>query len=196
MDRLLASVLANDKDYHEALEIVRRSTSGGHIWLIGGQVYRRIVQQLYHQPIANNYDFDFIIERPVQTNLFQVPPGWCVTRTGAGGIRLLWDSKQIDIAQLDQSVNPAESDQVSAMNTDDKISSYFRRTPLTVQAVAYDVDSGTLLGDAGKKSIMEQAVTINNLVECQASCRRHNVTVDDYIQQKAGSLGFRVVKQG
>ncbi|HLD05561.1 MAG TPA: hypothetical protein VJG90_07610 [Candidatus Nanoarchaeia archaeon] len=56
---LFKRALQDNPTYEEALEIVRKNSTG-KIWIIGGFVARNIAYQLYGHPEPNS-DFDFIV---------------------------------------------------------------------------------------------------------------------------------------
>ncbi|HLD00587.1 MAG TPA: hypothetical protein VJC39_02480 [Candidatus Nanoarchaeia archaeon] len=49
------------KAFLDRLSFVRKYASG-NIWLVGGYLYRSIIQELYGIPIKEGIDLDFIVE--------------------------------------------------------------------------------------------------------------------------------------
>jgi hypothetical protein len=191
--RFFIEKITNDKDFQEAFLIVKNNSKPGNIWVIGGLVYRNIVGGLYKKKGNEIYDFDFLVENPVKFEQVNVPADWNITRTGLGEPRFINGQKQIDLASLDNAINPSESENLSNMNSEEKLQSYFRRVPLNVQAIAYDTIKKKIVGEMGIEAIKDKKIQINNLDECISFCRRHRMSVDEFINKKANALGFETV---
>lgn len=193
LSALLTSSLSSRPEYIEAHALAKYFSTSGTLWLAGGQIYRTIVNKLYRQPMLNIFDFDFLIERPIQQWDDVVVPNWQRSSTGTGGVRLQQGKKQVDIAYLTQAVHVDDAVRTQTMTTDELLTSYFRRTPLTIQSIVYNTSTGMLMGSIGVEAIIERTVAINGRFECEAYCRRHGFTIEDFVQQKASSLGFRAI---
>src|SRR3972149_11663075 len=184
--------IRGNKQFREALKVAKDNSLDGNIWVIGGAVYRSIVRSLYNSTAEEVIDFDFILEKPVDTQNIRSPNGWKLTKTSLGEPRFVKGKKQIDLVDLNNSVNPAEPKKAS-MDVKQKIESYFRRCPLTIQAIVYDVNSKKIIGDTGIQAIMMKEITINNLTECISSFKRRKISIRQFIKRKASSLNFKPV---
>lgn len=184
---------ANNKNFQEAFSIARKNSGKGNIWIIGGLVYRNIISGLYGKQGDEVYDFDFIVENPVEYEQIKLPSGWEIIRTGLGEPRFVNGQKQIDLVALDNSVNPPELNSLPKMDMEEKLQSYFRRVPLNIQALAYDVDKQKVVGDVGIKSIEDRKIGVNNLDECISFCKRRKISIREFINRKKNASGFEVV---
>jgi len=185
--------ISNDKNFGEAFTIARENSLTGNIWVIGGVVYRNIVNELYKKQGEDIYDFDFIAEKPFKRDGVKVDRGWELIKTGLGELRFVNGKKQIDLVALDNAINPLEQDNIKDMSRDEKLESYFRRVPLTVQAIAYDTDKSKIIGDIGIKAIERRKIEINNLDECLSFCKRRKISVREFMSRKGKDLGFEVI---
>lgn len=188
----IAEALRRRPNYHEALGIAQRFLVQGKIWLIGGQVYRTAAAMLYGRSMVNHYDFDFLLEQSSDNHNLQIP-GWQRLRTGLGGIRLQRDTQQIDIVDLARAVHPADVSQVPHMSAQGKLESYLRYVPLTVQSIVYDTQTEKVHGQVGMQALFARSVAVLNLSNCQSHCHRHGFSPQEYIQQKAQTLGFQAL---
>lgn len=188
----VAEALRLRPDYHEALGIAQRFLVRGNVWLIGGQVYRTAASVLYDRPVVQSYDFDFLLECPNQQDLPSVP-GWRRLRTGMGGIRLQRGTQQIDIVALADAVHPNDKMRLARMSTPDRVESYLGYVPLTVQSIVYNIDLEVVYGAIGTRALLEQTVALNNNENCSTYCARHGMTIPEFINRKAESLGFRAI---
>jgi hypothetical protein len=177
--------------YHDhtlqlASEIVTRNQSG-NVWLIGGSVFRRIVSALYGTPMAIGTDYDFIVENPITP---QLPSEWKTELNHYGNTKLIGPS--IDGA------SQIKIDYIPITN----ISSIIRRglsptvenlltgTPLTIQSIAYHLNSQTVVGDIGMASIRSRLVAVNDVQEATDYASKKNLSLTDLVTRMSSSLGF------
>ncbi len=185
--------IKNNRNFVEALKIVQNNIVGGNIWVIGGAVYRSIVKSLDNPVMEENFDFDFIVEKPVDTEKISLPSGWKLVETGLGEPRFVEGNKQIDFVFIDNSVNLPDKKGVNKMTTQEKIESYFRHVMLTVQAIVYDVDADRVYGELASLAIRKKLIETNNLDECISFCKRRKISVREFFRRKADSLNFKAI---
>ena len=181
--------IKKDPKFILALEIVRKNSSG-KIWVIGGAVYKTIISELYGYEIKREPDYDFIVEK-VADELF-VPEGGEVFVSGGGNPRIVFDDVQLDIVPLDNAVSSRDKPRLNGMNVDEKLRSYFRRVPLSVQAIVFDMKDKNLFGDVGLESIRDKKIRIIDKLELESYCSRHKISCERYIDKKVGCLGFEL----
>jgi ubiquinone/menaquinone biosynthesis C-methylase UbiE len=184
---------ANIKNFQEAFSIAKENSGKGNIWIIGGLVYRNIINGLYGKRGEEIYDFDFIVENPASFEEIKLPQDWKIVRTGLGEPRFISGKKQIDLVALDNSVNPPEVKNLSRMSPREKMESYFRRVPLNIQALAYDVDNKRIIGDVGIQAIKDKRIQVNNIDECISFCKRRKISIREFINKKMNASGFNAV---
>lgn len=184
---------ANNKNFQEAFSIAKENSGEGNIWVIGGLVYRNIVNGLYGKRGDEVYDFDFIVENPVSFEQIKLPQGWQIIRTGLGEPRFVNEHKQIDLVALDNSVNPPEIKNLPKMDTTEKLENYFRRVPLNIQALAYDTDNQKVVGNVGIRAIKDKKIRVNNIDECINFCKRRKISIREFINRKINASGFEAV---
>ncbi len=164
--------ILNVKKSNDIIEIVKGISQSSKIWVVGGLVYRNIVNQMY--AVDENkelFDFDFIVEKIPPFDKINIPFGWKLTKTGLGDIRLIKKNNQMDIFPLDNAALTSDWHKTKDMNTIQKLESYFKRVPLTVQAVAYDVSEQKVFGDIGLRAIEDKKIEINK-ERMDVSCPR------------------------
>lgn len=188
--RILQEKISSDLLIQKALSLAQKNTSSGRLWLIGGQVYRTIIEFLYGIPEKECVDVDIIVELLNTYDKLFVPQGWALTQTSAGSPRFKYRNIQIDLIPLDKAVHPDDIPRVSNLSSDEKILSYLRRTPLNVQSIIYDLVSQKIIGDIGIAAIETQTVAVNCEEKCVNYCSRHNLSVEEFVTQKAIELGF------
>lgn len=170
--------------FEEGLSIVK-SNSTARIWLIGGAVYRSIIEQLYGTPIPEKTDLDFIVERAAER--IELPESWEEKRTRFGSPRFVSGKKQIDFVLL-QNI-----DMIGYRNIEHSIENYLAVTSLNVQSIAYDVYGSKVIGEKGMDAIMRKVVEANDLEVAEYTASMAGRTADAMIQKKAASLGFTPV---
>ncbi len=191
--RILSEEVIKNPAIVEAMVIAKENSHPGGYWLIGGHVYRTIIEHLHGVPRKESFDVDIIVESMVDADQYHVPNGWELTVTGLGSPRFIKNNKQIDLIILDTAVHPDDVSRVSMMTVEEKILSYMRRTPLTVQSIVYDIVNQKVFGDVGLAAIRERTVAINCREKCINFCKRHNLEINDFISTKARELGFRTI---
>lgn len=178
---------------HTFLPFIGAQSAGGRIWLIGGQVYRRLAEQLYGTPCASLHDIDILYERRKAWEDLVVFDEWSLVKTGLGGARFQKGSIQIDAVSLDEAINPWDSSPRSTYSTEEKCVSFLSRAPLTVQSCMLDIGVGLVVGEVGLRAIQERRVDVYHEQECRARCARHNESIEDYCRHMRASLGFEEV---
>ncbi len=152
---LLGNKLSENKIYLEALNIVKKNSSG-KIWLIGSGVYKTLLNLLY----GGSYevkDWDFVAEKIITPLKFE--NDWVVGETKHGNPKLKKDDFVIDLIALDNIHS------IKERNLEPNINNYLSGTPLTIQSIAFDVDENELLGEIGTQSVLTKKVGINNKAE-------------------------------
>ena len=185
---LFKKSVKNNTEFNEALAIVKQNTEGGNIWVIGGLVYRNIVNQLYRPKRGSKiFDFDFLIEKPKKTEDIKIPKGWKLSKTSVGSPRFVKGKKQIDFVPIDNvSI-------IKKNNLKPNIKNYFKGTPLKIQQIVYDTNKEEIQGKIGIKAILSKKIEVNNFEELVLFCKRRKISWRKFMQDKAKSLGFRFV---
>lgn len=71
------------------------------------------------------------------------------------------------------------------------IADYIRTAPLTIDALALDIENRKLWGDAGKQAILDKSVDVNNLDHLTYKSFLARLSAQDYIKAHAERLGFK-----
>lgn len=181
--QLFLSGIKGCDEYHEALAIVKNNSSG-NIWLIGSFVYRTIVSKLYGLP-KPSVDLDFIIEVPIEG--FDLPAGWKVRKNRFGNPKFVNGKKQVDYIPLDNIYS------IKYRGIEATIENFLSGSPLTVQAIAFDIAKQKIIGDVGLNALEERTIAVLDLHFAQYAAQKKGKTLKSYIQEKADSLGFRPI---
>ncbi len=182
-----------NENFLDAISIVRQNSDGGKTWVVGGLVFRNIVGALDPTNQENIFDFDFIIEKEINKGKLIVPKGWGLIETHFGDPRLVKGNMQIDIWSLNKAIDPGDKGAIENMTTNEKLESYFRRVPLTIQAIAYDVENKKIIGEKGIKAIKDKLIEVNKPEECLSFCKARKISVRNFISKKAKDLNFKAI---
>jgi hypothetical protein len=175
--------LDGEARFSEAVAIIQNN-SRGKIWMIGGGVYRSISANLHGNELPA-VDRDFIVEQGMVS--FQLPLGWIVGRNRHGNPKFIHEKakRSIDYVPIDTTHS------IITRNLAPTIENYLTGTPLNVQSIAYDVLNKKVVGEVGLRAISERRVRINNYAEAIYGSERKGMTLKEYVQKIADSLGFR-----
>ena len=180
LSKIFLENIKNNKEFLEALDIVKNN-SQGKIWIIGGFVYRNIINKLYGTKLPE-IDIDFIVEKI--NSKFELSKDYKLEINSFGNTKILKDKMQIDIVPLDN------ISYIKSKNLEPNILNYLKGTPLNIQSIAFDLDYKILIGDLGIESIKNKIIKINNLEFAKIAARKKNKTLEQYIKEKVGSLKF------
>ncbi|MBX4190296.1 hypothetical protein KW791_03320 [Candidatus Parcubacteria bacterium] len=151
LESRLAQILEKDKNFKLALNIARK-VSSGKIWLVGGAVYKTLIADLQGSTHTVK-DYDFIVERVAKST--PKIRGFQSLKTSFGSPRFKSGGLSLDVVPLGNIIA------VKEWGYKPSIQSYLKQVPLSVQSVAYHIDSGRLHG-AGAKDIKEGTIRIHN----------------------------------
>ena len=183
--------IREDKEYQEAINIVLQNSAEGKVWAVGGAVFRNIVSNLYNSKKKTVFDFDFITEIGLEMGKLNIPEKCKLTKTSFGDLRIIKEARQIDIWPLNKAVHSSDQERVSEMSTEEKLESYFKRVPLTVQAIAYDIKNKEITGKEGIKAILNKEIKVNNIKQCLNFCKNRRISIRNFIESRSGDLNFK-----
>jgi hypothetical protein len=183
-EKVIQKILKSDLIYQQALAIVKKN-SKGNIWLVGGYLFRNLASELYHLLKPDILDLDFIVEQAREQ--VEIPLGWEIKVNRFGTKRFIKGNLRIDFITI-----PAIHSLVRR-NLPFSIENYLTGVPLTVQALAYDPTNNKLVGGVGVKALLDKTVSINNQEEAKWYSRELGMTIEEYLKDKADSLGFKAV---
>jgi len=177
LSEILEKELVGNHQYQEVLEIFEGNSSGS-VWLVGGMVYKTLINKLYQTSITTD-DFDFVTHKE---DIFDLPAGWSEQKTKHGEPRLQREDIRVDIMWLENMHSILER------GLDYKIEHYLSGVPLTIQSIAYDVREKTLLGTVGIEAILSKTVGVMNQDEYDYCLKMYG---DHYsVERYAQVLGF------
>ena len=164
--KILENGLASDFRYKEAIQQVISPNCKGEVWLVGGMLYKSILNGLYGTSFTTQ-DLDFLAHK---SDKFILPDGWIGQSTRHGEPKLEKNGTRVDIMWLENMHSILEH------GAEYKVESYLSGVPLTIQSIAYDINRKTLLGEAGINAILSRTVGIMNQDEynyCLETYRDH-----------------------
>lgn len=182
--RAFLSGINDCEDFSEALDIVRRNSSG-KIWLIGGFVYRTIISELYGTS-RKKVDLDFVVEdyKP-EINL---PEGWRIEGAFDNNkLRIVNGAKQIDCVSLKNNFS------IKHRKLKPSIGNFLTGAPLTIQSIAYDIDENKIIGEIGIDALKRKVVAINNKFFADYSAKKEKKSIQEFIADKSEELSFTPV---
>jgi hypothetical protein len=183
MDVTEAFLLGVTPQLDEAYDIVKQNSSG-RIWLIGGYVYKTITSVLYKLP-KPDVDLDFIVEK--ETNIFVLPDGWEKKDSRFGNPKFVNGNKEIDYVPLNNIFS------IKKRKLWPNINNFISGVPLTVQGIVYDFSEKKIIGERGIRAIQKKIIEINNLYFAEYAAKKKGLSLKEMMQEKANSLGFRVI---
>ena len=157
--------------------------SKGEVWLVGGFLYKRIVYDLYHRAISLPADIDFVVEEHERNGVFR--EGWAETKNMYGNPRYTKPGLVVDVMEL------RHIHSIVRRGVSPTIESYLSGVPLTMQSVAFQIQSKELIGEVGLSALEEQMVRVYNQEEAEDMAMRLRMTVAQYAGMKAAEVGFR-----
>ncbi len=165
-------------------ELISRACSG-KTYLVGGAVCRAIAHVWHNTPLPK-HDWDVIAEK---VNTTKAGAGWQLGVNKFGNPKLARGKTEVDIMPL----NNIRS--ILRRKLEPNIENYLSGTPVTVQAVAYDLQTKQIIGDIGINALREGTVAVNNAEELACEAERKKITPDALLKKKAESMGFRAIEQ-
>ena len=174
---------ADKTDLKEILKIVK-ANSEGKIWLIGGFLYRGIVYEMYGGELPSP-DFDFIVEK--RKERLNLPSNWTALNNKYGNPKFRNSKDSVDFVPLDTVLS------LKLRKFEPTIENYLSGTPLTIQSIAYDCIRKQVMGEVGAGAILNKTVGSNYIRSAEHEAKLKNITVNDLILKKAGSLKFEPI---
>jgi len=167
--------------FEEADKIIMQN-GVGNIWLTGGFLYRTIVELLYDVDMPEETDFDFIVEK--RKKMFILPYQCTSGRNSYGNPKFTYGDISIDLIPL----NNIHS--IKRRGLEPSIENYLTGVPLTIQSIAFDINTGDLIGDVGMNAIETRTVEVNDKEQLAYYSKRKRIPGKEIIKRKKKSLGF------
>ncbi len=199
--------IRNNWYFHAALKLAR-ANSKGKIYLVGSSVYRTLIEVLFGIEGADNKarDYDFLADKltwmsHVPTDLKEVQ--WREPFFYGGPMReILVNPFQVTTPPaarvfskpgLKVDVFTMDSFPTARRTQNGSLFDYFCSMPLTLQMLAFDVDTGEVLGLGGLPlGIASREIMVNDRDELQRAAARENTSTQGYAATKSSGLGFSV----
>ena len=154
-----------------------REAYKGKIWLVGGFIRDLAVNDQYGLNIKIK-DADFMLAEPIDPFIIKTPYGWERTETNLKGLRFKRGDEEIDIWS-------SSSPYIDASVRGDPeltLDYYFRHVPITIQVLAYDLETEKIHGDIGIQALLTETVAINNLESLKRGASKRKQTPKEYLQ--------------
>jgi len=198
LSKRLLTVLNKDPNFKDAYQMVC-NRSKTKPYLVGGKLYRTLIELMYDYPArSHSCDFDFAVCEVVKRKRFkektislhdgtfdyiQVPVNGTY---GNGGSTKMRTREGASIDLIDISGLKA----VRAKKQPLSIEGYIGSVPLSVQAIAMDIEKCEVFGKVGLDSLNEKYVWVHNSFTMEQYIKYKGGTVDRYIKKKADSIRF------
>ena len=185
-----------DFDFDELVDIARKNSfeeenENKGVWLIGGFLYRGIVEELYGPlPEKAPLDVDFLVKMHKQ-EVYR-PWGWEIKRTSHGDLAFTKSDGNcnVDINTL------FNLHGIDSRGLPPNIRHFYTANPFNIQSMTYNCDTEELSGKRGIESIKNRLIKTDNLNELEWEAKRlsrltdSSYTADSLIRKKAKELGF------
>ncbi|MBI2035101.1 MAG: hypothetical protein HYT12_00255 [Candidatus Liptonbacteria bacterium] len=181
LSRLFKERLSKNARYAEALDLVRKN-SEGKIWLMGGTVYKGLINILYGFDYTSK-DFDFIVEKEITPFKYN---GWDLRGSRFGSPKFIKNDLIVDFV----SINNIYA--IKTRNLPGIIENYLKTVPLSIHSVVFDIQDEKLIGDIGINSILSKTIFIQNK-EHYEICRLMYADKHD-LEKNAQLFGFKIIE--
>jgi hypothetical protein len=178
---IINSSILLDKDFQEALDIVRENSSG-KVWLVGGFLYKNLAHNLYGSKKSTK-DFDLVVED--SNYKLTLPEGWRIRKNHFDGLKFVNGEKQIDFMPL------ASLDYIKMNKLSPCMDNFLEGGGLNIHCLAYDIFGKKIFGDIGIKALEQKVISAYNLEMLEYGARKYRKIPNDIIKSKAEELGFR-----
>lgn len=175
--------LEQNEQFQVAQNIIEKN-SHGKAWLIGGALSRELAALMHGGDVAE-HDFDFVVEKSVLD--FSLPKGWTKKTNKYGNPKFVGAGMTIDYIPI-ETVHS-----IRRRGLTPTIENFLSGTPFDVQSIAYDIDSGKLIGSVGLQSIQNKTFGINDLEQAHIFADKKGVPLEKLIKSKAASMGFKPI---
>jgi|GEM_PF-961417 len=190
-EKIVADALGRSSFAKESLAIIGDLCPQGKIFLVGSMVYRPIIEHLYSIPMKQDSDIDFLVEmypeKPEKSNMLL---GWDVGFTHLENYKFTRGEQRIDCMPLDGNLHNDDMKEFSLLSPHQKILSYLKQVPLSIQSIAYDLETKKLYGDVSIHSIHFKKIYVNCEESATSYRAMYDMTLAEYIDKKYGDLGF------
>jgi len=198
LSKRVLTVLNKDPNFRDAYQMVCNK-SKTKPYLVGGKLYRTMIELTYDYPArSHTCDFDFAAEeirkkkQKFKKKRYTDKYGEIRYRTVPVFDRYNSDSihmKTESGAKIDL-ISISDLIAVRAKQQPISIEGYFGSVPLSIQAIAMDVDKCEIFGKIGLDSINEKYVWVNNEFVLNEYSKYKGIRPDNYIKRKADSIKF------
>ncbi len=177
---IFLKAIEKSPEYHEALDIVKKNSSG-NIWVVGGFVYRTIASGLYGLP-KPNCDIDFIVQKEAAE--IELQDGWRIEKNSFGNLKFVNNGRSIDYVPLNKVFS------IIKRGITPTIENYLTGVPLNIQSIAYDIREKMIIGELGIKALDRKIIKVNNLKFAEHAAQKKNTYSAAMVRKTAESLGF------
>ena len=208
LGRRVLATLNKDPNFKDVYQmVINRSKTKPY--LVGGKLYRTLVEIIYDYPArSHSCDFDFAAEDirknkkrkkirergtiDANNDFFAPPVISAISAITARPSPYSGDS----VKMRTESGCSIDLICIADLVTKNKIKypatieGYFSSVPLSIQAIAMDLDRCEIFGKVGIDSINEKFVWINNKDTLANYCNYKGYTIPSYIRDKTDSIRF------
>lgn len=197
LSKRLLTVLNKDANFRDAYQMVC-NRSKTKPYLVGGKLYRTLIELTYDYPArSHSCDFDFAANEIRSKKRYKKKKVWnefnqeyeykkvATPSRYDGSIEMHTNSgAKIDLISI------AELALIKSKKLPLSIEGYLSSVPLSIQAIAMDIDRCEIFGKIGLDSINEKYVWVNNEEVLKEYIKHTGGTADRYLKSKADSIKF------
>ena len=169
-----------DLIFIEVLDLVRQNAKG-KIWIIGGFVYKNLLNTLYGGNKIYNYDIDFIVEE--RNNILKEVSGWRIETNSYGSQNYVRDGNKMSFTDIRKVIR------VSGLKNP-TIEEFIKETPLNIQSIAYDLEENKIIGEKGIETLFTKVIKVNNVEQAKYYAERKGKGIEEIINEKTRELNF------
>ncbi len=187
LSEIFQEKISKDIPFSISLSVVRDNCKDncGKIWIIGGFLYKSLVELSYGSCEKPTKDYDFIVEKVDEKIV--LPIGWRRKVNSFGNPKFVMPSSgiEVDFVPLKKVYSVLERKIKNPC-----IDNYLNGVPLNVHSLVYDISEKRISGDIGIKALEEKIVRVNDLKMAEDAAELYDTSINEMIRQKAEELGF------
>lgn len=180
LSKLFSRFLDNNKEYQEALKIVK--LNGERAWLIGGFVFRNLNNIIHCSTKRQESDIDILISNSPKK--FKTIPGWQIRKNRYGNPKFIKGKRSIDLIPL-KTVS-----QIKRLGLKPTINNYLKYVPFNIQSLVFDINKRKLVGKDGLLALRDKSILIKDAEQAKIYSAKKGVSAEYWVNKKIKELNF------
>lgn len=189
--KIIRQCVLEDKNFDEALDLVKANSLGGDIWVVGSFLYKNILKSKYGIQNLLVKDYDFMLEKQRDYSETVVLPGWTKEDTYYGGPRFFNGRFGVDVYPIGEALKNFSID-CADFDYEKMMRAYLQGTIFDVQAIAYNYSKDFLVDEGALNAIEERKSRVTCVDSCVGISKKKGISIEEYLDYKSRDLGVEV----